>query len=714
MSQQTASPSHFDPLLDCLIILTQLHGRSYSRQALTAGLPLLANRLTPSLFIRAGQRAGLSSRILTRPLNKISSMVLPVVLLLNEGNACLLTKIDEETMQCEVIFPEAGSGSAQVTLAKLAESYSGYAIFVKPTPKFEKRADEQRLEKPTSWFWGTFLRYKQDYIQIVLASLVTNLFAIAGSLFTMNVYDRVVPNNAFETLWALAIGIMVVYIFDLVLKMLRGYLIDISGKKADTVLAGLIFQQSLGLRMDVKPVSAGGFFNNLNGYESIRDFFTSATLVGLVDLPFLFLFIWLTWVIGGAIVLIPLLAIPLIVGSAYLLEIPMRKATETGYLGSTQKQALLVEAISGLETIKSLCAESQVQRKWETYVSVMARAGLTSRFYSSLIINLAMYLIQMVNVATIIAGVYLISKGELSMGGLIACTILSGRALAPLTQIAGIISRYQQTKLGLQSLNNIMGLPVERSEKSVFLHRPEIKGKIEFINVSFTYPRQKMGALKGVSFNIEAGERVGIIGRVGSGKSTSQKLILSLYNIQEGSIRIDGTDLAQIDPADLRRNIGYVGQDNLLFYGSVRDNITYGTPWADDVTILQAAKLAGVDNFVRLHPEGYDMLVGERGEALSGGQRQAIAIARALLTNPPILMMDEPTSAMDSTSEREFIHMMQSYSRNKTLILATHKRTLLELVDRIIIMDGGKIIADGPREKVLEALNTNAIKTTAE
>lgn len=700
--------THLDPLLDCLVFLTKLNGHPYTKESLKSGLPLVNNCLTPSLFLRSAKRAGMAARIVKHPLKSISPLILPVVLILNNEQSCVLLSIDNDTAQ--VVFPETDEGETSITTEKLEEQYTGYSIFVKALHNYESRADEHRIEKPKSWFWTTIFQYKKNYMQVAVASFLVNLFALASPMFVMNVYDRVIPNNAVETLWALSTGIILVFFFDFVLKYLRGYLIDISGKKSDTLLASMIMQQILSMRMEHKPQSVGGFSNQINGYESLREFFTSATLAGVIDLPFIFLFLWFISFIGGSLVYVPMLAIPIVIVASVLLEIPIRRSIEKSFFGSVQKQALLIESIGSLETIKSLNTESQLQRKWENYVSQVARATLKSKMFSSLATNFTSYVIQMVTVVTVIYGVHLIELGELSMGGLIACSLLSGRTLAPLAQIASIITRYQQSRLGLQGLNKIMATPTERDKASQFLHRPTIKGKIEFKGVNFTYPNQKQVALENINFTLNPGERLAIIGRIGSGKTTLQKLILGLYEAQEGSVRIDDTDIAQIDPADLRRHIGYVGQDNMLFYGSVRDNITASTPWASDEAILKACEIAGVADFIHKHPSGYDMITGERGECLSNGQRQTIAIARALLSDPTLLLFDEPTSAMDHTSEATFLERMKDYTQDKTLILITHKQNLLDMVDRVIIMDNGKIAVDGPKEKVLKALLAGQVK----
>ncbi len=692
-----------DPLLECLVVMTKIKQKPYSGDALIAGLPLVDYRLTPQLFIRAAERAGLASRLVKRSLQSIPKLVLPVVLLLENGNACILQKIYRNG-EVDVRFPEMGMGVVRLTLDDLNAEYTGYALYVESIVNFDDRAEEYTELKPKSWFWGTIFRYKKLYGQVILAAFFINLFSIATPLFVMNVYDRVVPNDALETLVVLAIGVIIIYGFDITFKSLRAYFIDIAGKKVDIMLASAIFQQVLHLKMMFKPKSTGAQANHLREFEVVRDFFTSATLVSLIDVPFIFIFLVVIYYIGGHLVLVPLIAIPLIVIVALLIQIPMQKAIAKAYVGGAQKHSLLVESISNLEVLKSMSAEGQMQSRWEKYVGITAQAGLKSRMYSNFAMNFTAYITQMVTVGVVIVGVFAIANKEMTIGALIACTILSGRALAPLGQVTNILIRFQQSRVSLAALNTLMSLSIDRPKNQKFLHRPSLKGDIEFQEVCFNYPEEEKQVLIDVSFKLSAEERVGIIGSMGSGKSTLHKLILGFYPPTSGSILIDGTDIAQIDPVDLRRQIGYVPQENSLLFGTVRDNIAIKAPWCDDQEILKVAKISGVDNFIRQHSAGYDMPLGERGAGLSGGQCQAICVARSLLLDPSMLLFDEPTSAMDNVAEQIFINNMTEYMEEKTLILVTHKASILPLVNRIIVLQNGRIIADGEKEKVLSAL----------
>ncbi len=692
-----------DPLLGCLIILTQMYKKPYSREALVGGLPLVNNRLNPELFCRSAERAGLNAKVVKRQLNRIPRLVMPVVLMLRSGHSCILKKINEDKT-AEVIFPETAGGASTIPLSDLSEAYSGYCIFVQEVFDYESRADEYKLGRPKQWFWGTLFKYNRIYTRVVIAVLMINVFALATPLFVMNVYDRVVPNNAIETLWMLATGVFVVICFDFLLKVMRGYFIDSAGKKADIRLASALFQQVMSIKMRARPKSSGAFANNLREFEVLRDFFTSATMSSLIDLPFLFLFILIIYFVAGSLALIPLVAVPIVIIMAIALELPMRREVGKSYIGSTQKHAVLIEAIHGLELIKGMGAESLMQRKWEQSVAAAARSSQRSRQFSTMAASFTAFMQQLVTIGVVIYGVYLITEGELTVGGLIACTILAGRSLAPLAQMTNVLIRYQQSKIALEGLNKVMSLPTERSEEANYLRRPTFRGEIEFEKASFKYPGMKMPVLKDINIKIKPGERIGLVGGIGSGKSTLQKLILNFYSVDEGKILIDGNDIEQIDPADLRRNIGYVPQEQLLMYGTVRENIAMRMPWCDDEMVLDAAKRAGVDRFLSRNPAGYQMWVGERGDSLSGGQRQSIMLARGILGTPPMLLLDEPTSAMDNRTEQAVIKTLQDYVADKTMILVTHKISLLALVDRLIVLEGGRIIADGPKDKVLAAL----------
>ncbi|HWT28234.1 MAG TPA: type I secretion system permease/ATPase [Methylophilaceae bacterium] len=698
-----------DTLLECLLVVCRMNGVAISRDALIAGLPLKEGRLSPGLVKRAAARANLVSNILKRPLSAIRGEFLPVILLLEEQDACLLLGWDDQRKFARVIFPELGDAEVRVPLEELAQRYSGYAIAAKPKFLFDQRAPSVGNVKLKHWFWGTLAENAKIYQDIMLAAFLINLFALAMPLFTMNVYDRIVPNRSLETLWVLVVGIVVVISADFALRTMRAYFLDWASHRVDIKLSGRIMEQVLGLKLEQRPNSVGSFAQNLRSFENVRDFITSATITTLIDIPFALIFVlviaWISW---------PMI-LPLLTGAVimliYALSVMTRlhEISETMFRASAIRNATLIESLVGLETVKALGIEGQMQRKWEKSAAFLTEVGGKMKLLSTSINNGAMGVQQVVNVMMVLLGVYLVIEGELTMGGLIACSMLSGRALAPVSQAAGLMTQYHNSSTSLASLDDLMNKPVERPIDSNFLSRKSFAGDIEFREVSFNYPGSEVNALKEVSFKIRAGEHVAILGRMGSGKTTLHKLILGLYEPTEGAVMVDGIDLRQIDPAELRRSIGYVQQDTNLFYGTIRDNIAVAAAHADDEQVLAAARMGGIDGFINAHPKGFDMLVGERGETLSGGQKQGVGIARAMITNPAIVLLDEPTSAMDHSGEEAIKKRLIEATAGKTLMVITHRSSLFDLVDRIIVIDGGKIVADGAKDQVIEALRTGRV-----
>ena len=697
-----------DPLLSALISLCKVMHVPKSADALISGLPLVDNLLTPENFPRAAERAGLSAGLVKRPLNRISNLVLPAVLLLKDNQACVL--VEKKGDFFKILVPESKEGFKMVSLGDLQKEYIGYAFFVQKAFKFDREAGKSVSLRFKHWFWDVIFKAWPLYVEVIFASLFINVFAIASSLFIMNVYDRVVPNRAIETLWVLAIGVGVVYIFDFLLRTLRGYFIDSASRKAEIILSANVFEKILGLRMEARPGSAGELANHVQEFESLRDFITSATIATLVDLPFLFIFIGVIWLVAGDIAYIPLIVIPFAIIVPLIMQAPLNNTINKLYAFTTKKSGILYESINNLEILKTLGAEGQVQREWEINNGEIARLKMKSKIYSSIIVFFTTFLQQMTTVSVVIFGVYKISANEITIGALIASTILTNRAMAPIAQMTSLILRFQQARQSMKTINNLMALPVERDSEANYLHRSKLHGNIEFKDVCFNYPGQEVMALRNVSFRIKSGEKVGIIGRIGAGKSTIEKLIMGLYQAQQGMITIDGTNVSQLDPSVLRREIGYVPQDISLFAGSMRDNIVMGSRYAEDDAALRAAELAGVTSFVNKHPAGFDMQVGEKGASLSGGQRQSVVLARAMLLDPDIYILDEPTNSMDNSTEEAFKKRFTASLNGKTLILVTQKASLLSLVDRLIVMDNQTVVADGPKDQVIEALKHGRIK----
>ncbi|MEZ9256397.1 type I secretion system permease/ATPase [Vibrio splendidus] len=702
-----------DPLLNSLIYVSRYYGLANSPEALINGLPLSDGKLTPFLFPRSAERAGLVAKENRSELESIPHLILPAILLLKQGEACVLNSIDLEKQEAEIITAESGMVPIVITIDELKEQFIGRYFLVKKQFRYDERSPEVLKTRKGHWFWSTIWESKNIYRDVLIASILINIFAIAAPMFTRLVYDKVVPNLAFETLWVLASGIFVVFLFDLLLKLMRSYFIDVAGKKSDILISSKLFSKVLGIRMEAKPASVGAFAKNLQEFESIREFFTSATIGSLIDLPFALMFLALIWLMAGNLVFVPVVGVVILIIYALLIQGPLRRTIEEGSRLASQKYANLIESLAGLETVKLFSAQSQFQFRWEEAVAHMANWNIKSRRITDSIQNTAGFVQQSTNVGMIIFGVYLIAEGELTMGGLIAATMLSGRAIGPLVQLSLLSTRYNQAKSSMTLIEQVMSMPDEQEEGKRYIHRPIIQGHIALDKVTFHYPDSPVASIRDLTLNIKPGEKVAIIGRIGSGKTTLERLIMGLYKPTEGHVRIDDTDMEQLHHVDVRRNIGCVPQDSNLFYGSVRDNITLGRPLVDDRDVMDAANRAGVTAFTQQDPAGLERQVGEGGALLSGGQRQSIAIARAFLGRPPVLLMDEPTSAMDNRSEMHIKHQLNQLLPNETLILITHKTSMLDIVDRVIVMERGSIIADGPKAQVLSDLKQGKVRASS-
>jgi ATP-binding cassette subfamily C protein LapB len=554
-----------------------------------------------------------------------------------------------------------------------------------------------------AWLLEPMLENRQTYFKVAAAAVLINIFGLVTSLFSMVVYDRVIPNNAMSSLVALSIGFGIVIIFDFLLKMLRSYFVDVAGADIDYEVGKRVFAKLLAIRLDHKQGSTGALAGMMRELEALRDFFASATMSALVDLPFLLLTVIVIWIIGGKLVIVLLVIIPLVLLTAWATNPALERLTAQTMREGLSKQAVLVETIGGLETVKASGAGPMLSRRWLTAVRQQSGSSLRQRLISAIAITVAGSASTVSYAAVVIVGVNLIAARELTSGGLIACSLLSGRAIAPLTTISQLLGRLSATRTAYRQINAMMEQPSEGPAGEP-LKLARIAGRIEFRNVSFRYPGASEPALQGISFTIQPGERVALLGRVGSGKSTITRLILGLYPPADGLVMIDGTDLRQIDPATLRAQMGVAMQDSVLMTGSVRENISLGRSGVDDAEVLRAAELSGTHQFMGQLANGYDLKLADRGEGLSGGQRQSIAIARALAGRPPMLVFDEPSASMDAQTEQALIDRLQSEVQGRTMVLVTHRQPLLQLVQRVIVMDRGKIVMDGPRDQVMQQL----------
>ncbi len=702
-----------DALLHCLVTFTKLYHTPFSAEALSEGLPTKQGASTAELFSidhsnsnfsRAAKRAGLISTLIKRDITSISPMILPCILILKGDSACILESIDIQKQKAKIIYADIPDGEEWIDLNVLKANYLGFAFFLKKKHSYSDTRRQSMINHNDHWFWGTLQHSKTIYRDVLFASILINLFILSAPLFTMNIYDRVVPNGATETLWVLSIGIMIVFAFDTVLKFLRTYFLEIAGKKSDVIMSSILFEKAMSLNMANRPKSVGSFANNLKEFEAIRAFFTSSTIAAFIDLPFVVIFLTVTYLLSGVIVMVPIVIISLIIFYGMIIRHPLQESIESTYEAAAAKNSVLIESLNNMEAIKSMGSGGHAQFRWEETTGDIAEKGLKSRLLSHSVSTVSAFLTQINTVVVLIIGVYLISDQQLTMGGLVAAVILSSRAIAPMGQVAALLVNFEESKTAFTNLNSIMQLPSERPEGKQFINFPSIQGKIIFRDVFFTYPEESNPSLNGVSFTVEPGERVGIIGRNGSGKTTIGKLILNLYQPDKGSVMIDDIDIRQIDPADLRHQISYVPQETSLFQGTLRSNIVYKKPNASDENILRASNIGLIDQFVNRHPLGFDMPIGEQGYGLSGGQKQSVSIARAFIEETPIILMDEPSNSLDNAAEQMLMTKLQDATKDKTTIIITHRTSLMSLVDRLILLDEGKIIMDGPKDNVIAAL----------
>ncbi|MFK2916058.1 type I secretion system permease/ATPase [Dyella koreensis] len=691
--------------------LCKHHHMDKSVQALKAGLPV-GGMLEPSLALTALEQAGMTAAVAERKVAQISPHLWPVVLLRKDYGGCILLSHQKTDggMRYRVILPELGDDAVEIDAEEMDAMYVGFAILAKPKAKVDHRAGTPEPERSGHWLISTLWRYRRYYGNAALATVLVNALSLASIFFTMNVYDRVVPNFAVVTMWSLAIGVAIAMIFEGLSRFIRSYILDIAGKKADLVMGSMLFRQALAVRMEYKPSSPGTFANQLREFDSVRDFVTSATLSAIADLPFVLLFVGVIFAVGGPLGWVPLLLIPIVIIVSVLVQWPLARIMNENLRESSLKQGVLIESIEGLETLKAVGGESFMQRRWDRFSGLAAATSMKSRHLSGLATGLITFFQQIQTVVIIVIGVYLIEAKELTQGSLIATVMLASRAIAPLNQVIGLAVRYQQAKVALKSMNQLMAMPTERNAGQDYLADHQLTGQLQLQGIGFSYP-VPMGQpapppmLSNISFTVQPGERVGIVGKVGSGKSTLLRLIARLYEPTNGQLLADGLNTSQIDPADWRHAVGYVGQHSRLFYGTLRQNILIGRPNATAQEFLDVLRLTGLESIAARHPLGVNLPIGETGEGLSGGQRQLVALARALIARPKVLLLDEPASGMDAQTEVRFVEQLKQVMHGQTLLLVTHRPSLLTLVDRVVVMDDGKVALDGEKAAVLAQLS---------
>jgi ATP-binding cassette, subfamily C, bacterial LapB len=699
-----------DPLFNVVRYLAALSGKSVSRDEIVAGLPLVRGRLTERLLPDALARVGLTVTSVRKPLSQLAEFEMPAIFISLQGKIQVCLGRDPSGL-----YRCFDGESAQILLldrASLNLRLKRSFLVVRPDVNKAQPDPAKREQKKRRWLAEAFAGHWKSLAYIMLAAAFINVFALAFPIFTLTIYDRVLPNSAVATLWVLATGLLVVVLFDTLLKLGRAAIIDYVGRKVDYRLSSALFERVLNTSLAMRPASTGAFINRVGQYEVLREFFTSGTLALFVDVLFMGVFAYVIALLVGWVVIFPLLAGVLCVIASLTIGARSGASVEAALAEASVRNAILVETLSAPQTVKSARAEGEFQRRWHDTVLATSETQNRIKWYQSLATNFSAVASQLSLVAIIIGGTYLFADGQISMGAIIASMMLSNRLIAPINQLAGLLLRLRAALEATRTVGAIMELPDERQTGAQFVRRSITKGEIEFRKVRFAYPGSTQFVLDQVSFSISPGDKVGVIGRIGSGKTTIGRLLVNFYQPSEGEILIDGVAIGQYHPHELRRQVGLVVQDPELFNGTVRDNILLSKPDATDDELLEAARRAGVEQFVARHPMGYDMPVGERGALLSGGQRQAIALARTMLVKPTILFLDEPSSSMDLATERQLIgHLGASLAPESTVIIATHRYSLLALVTRLIVIDNGRIVADGPRDNVLQQLKSRGEPT---
>lgn len=688
------SPTPTEPTL---ILAVQhflaLNGMAFSEGAIRDLPELPSATFDLRAAISALHQLGFEASLGELSLDSLEASHCPLIAFTNDTQTVVIETI-ENTEATIRGFAEDGQ-SIHLPVAELGSDLLAYVILAR------KSHEATRTKRANDWFWDSFTQSKFLYGQVIAAATMTNFMGLSTSLFTMVVYDRVVPNAAIESLVALTIGVIIALGFDFAIKTLRAQFIDRAGKRADIRMSRLIFDRILNLPLDRRTRKAGAMASIVREFDTLREFFTSATLIAVVDLPFLFLFIWVIHLIAGPLALIPMVAVPLVIGTGLLIQPMLARISSSSLQSNMSKQAVLVETLNGLETVQATGSGRLMRRRFEEASDAQSELGLQNRMLSQFAINSAASIQQLAQIATIFYGVFLIQDGTITMGAMIAAVMLGGRTLAPLSQIASAMSRANGAFQAYRSLSSIMHDGSDQTDSTrPRLSRPRLTGSIELKNISYTFPGANAPIIRNLSLKIPAGQKVAILGRMGSGKSTLTRLISGLIEPSEGAVMIDGVDIRQIDRSDLRRNVGVMLQETWLFSGTLKENLQMGFYEYDDAHLLEIARVSGVDDFVASHPQGYDMIVKERGEGLSGGQRQSINLARALLHDPGLLILDEPTSAMDTATERVVIDRMRVWAGDRTMIMITHRNTLLDLADRVLVIDQGIVVADTTPDKL--------------
>lgn len=701
-------------LAESLVLIARFHGISATKNEILRTLAPNSDGMTLSDIDAAAERLGLKCQTENRDLRKIPALTLPAIVFSKGGEAIILHELDTKKRVATIQYPHMQDKPTAKKFDEIRPVLSGVVVFITPASSSAKIFQNGAKPPKGHWFWSTVRHFWPAYLQVVILGLMINALGIANPIFIMNVYDRVIPNLALPTLWALTIGVSIALISEAILRLLRSSVVDQAGEKVDMSVSGRLMEHILTLKLRENKETSGTLANRMKDLDVVRDVMTSSSVLAATDFIFIGIFLFVLWIVAGPLVLVPAIAAPLILVATFVLQLPLTYAVRQTQYEAQRRHSVLIEVLNSLETIKGVGGESWWIRAWNSAVAGSGRAMAKSRFWANATSTMTSFGTQAVSIIIIVWGVLLVLEGAITVGALIAANILAGRVLQPLGNIAQTLSRLIHARAALKGLNALMASETETlAPFSATSNDANKVPEIEFRNVTFSYPGAPNPALQGVSFKIAPGEKIALIGRVGSGKTTLGRLLSGLYEPDTGSVLVDGVDVRQRSIADLRETIGYAQQDIELFSGTLRDNIIVGAPLANDADILTAARLAGVDQFASRHPSGFMMRISERGRSLSGGERQAVSLARVLVRNPQVIFLDEPSAALDTNAERELMSRLSVLrEKNITLMISTHRERLLGMVDRVLVFDNGRLAMDGPRHEVLRKLQSGQARPT--